>query len=182
MTAKHALDNPRPKQALSLSSFLFGALIVFGFTGPMLITSTTGIGFTTVLTGSMQPNLNPGDLAITQQIPASNLEVGDVVSLVDNSSYEKFMHRVTAIDVTAGNLMLLTKGDNNPVEDFEASMVPTSAFVPKQIGTIAYLGSALKFIQTPTGSLLYVGVILLGIGGLVLVGKKKHNKSKGEHL
>jgi signal peptidase len=175
MKAKHSVAKTKNTRAFGLGSFLFGALLVLGLTGPLILSTTAGLGFTTVLTGSMKPVLNPGDLAITKLTPASKIEVGDLVSLVDTDSFQKFMHRVTDIEVTGENVLLITKGDNNPVKDMEASVVPISSFVPKQIATLSYLGSALKFIETPAGALLFTGILILGVGGIALTGQRKNN-------
>ena len=178
MKSKHSSDQTRRKMPISFGSFVFGVILVLGLTGPLILSSTMGLGFTTVLTGSMKPALTPGDLVVTKLVPANEIEVGDLVSLVEPESYQKFMHRVTSIEANEGNILFITKGDSNPEADFEASVVASGSFVPKHIGQISNLGSILGFINTPAGTLLLTGILILGIGGLLLVGRNKNDNQK----
>jgi signal peptidase len=178
MKPKHSSGQTMQVRHLSLGSFVFGAVVILGLSGPLILSSTMGLGFTNVLTGSMTPTLNPGDLVITKLVPASEIEVGDLLSLVEPESYQKFMHRVTSIEVNEGNILFITKGDSNPLEDFEATVVSPASFVPKHINQISSLGSLLGFISTPAGTLLLTGILIISIGGLLLVGRKKNNNQK----
>ncbi|WP_235737297.1 signal peptidase I [Nocardioides alcanivorans] len=68
--------------------------------------------------GSMGPDMDTGALAVSHTVDASEVAVGDVVSVVDSDG-RRITHRVT--DVTAdGNQVLLTlQGDANAQPDSE---------------------------------------------------------------
>lgn len=78
---------------------------------------------TPVLTGSMQPVLDPGDLAIVRSIPTDTLEAGQIL-LFDapadapgDLAGERVIHRVTSVDVTDEGVFVRTRGDANDGED-----------------------------------------------------------------
>lgn len=69
--------------------------------------------FDTVLTGSMRPGIQPGDVVMVRPVPTSELNVGDVIAYLPPSHTTPVLHRIVSIDSSG----LLTKGDANNVED-----------------------------------------------------------------
>ncbi|KQS00700.1 hypothetical protein ASG12_07500 [Williamsia sp. Leaf354] len=68
-------------------------------------------------TGSMAPTIGVGDVAIARSVPASNVAVGDIVS-VTRPDGERVTHRVASIDARVGNSTTMTlRGDANTVAD-----------------------------------------------------------------
>jgi signal peptidase len=67
----------------------------------------------TVLSGSMRPTISPGDLAITQAVPAGSVQVGDVIVFGPPDGTQPVLHRIVSRD---GDV-LTTKGDANSVAD-----------------------------------------------------------------
>jgi len=68
-------------------------------------------------TGSMSPTIPAGSLAVVREIPAAQVNVGDVVT-VDREGKLPVTHRVIAIEPGPGDARILTlKGDANPVQD-----------------------------------------------------------------
>lgn len=68
-------------------------------------------------TGSMSPTIPAGSLAVVREIPATDVEVGDVVT-VDRPGKLPVTHRVVSIEPGTGSQRILTlKGDANPVAD-----------------------------------------------------------------
>src|SRR6478736_6871216 len=53
----------------------------------------------TMLTGSMAPGINPGDMVVTQPKPTADLEVGDVISYqIPVEDHRVETHRVASIE------------------------------------------------------------------------------------
>ena len=77
-------------------------------------------------TGSMSPTIPAGSLAVVKKIPASEVRVGDVVT-VDRASALPVTHRVTSVSQADGGAVKLTmRGDANPTDDplpYEATTV-----------------------------------------------------------
>lgn len=70
---------------------------------------------TTVMTGSMEPRLTPGDVVVARPVPASALRIGQVLLADDPDQPGHLrMHRAVAV---GGSGTLVTKGDANPDRD-----------------------------------------------------------------
>ncbi len=113
--------------------------------------------------GSMSPSYDAGALGIAHQVPASELRVGDVVS-VESAEGGRVTHRIVAVaDADDGQALLTLQGDTNPAPDTEAYVVRTADQVAFGVPRAGYLLSA---ASTPAGlllgGLLVVGAVLLG--------------------
>jgi len=78
-------------------------------------------GYSIILfsTGSMSPTIPAGSAALVQRVPASEVQVGDVVT-VDRQDALPITHRVTSITQGTGpskTYIITMKGDANEVED-----------------------------------------------------------------
>ena len=62
-------------------NLVFVVLTVIIAVIPAILTSKFGFGISPILTGSMQPVANPGDVFITRLVPASSLKVGDIIAI-----------------------------------------------------------------------------------------------------
>jgi signal peptidase I len=93
-----------------------------------------------VLSGSMEPALPVGSLAIAKAVPASTIEKGDVITFArPGTRGETITHRVVAI--TEGReRRFTTRGDANPSRD------PWQVQLPGQVGehvaTVPHAGYA----------------------------------------
>jgi len=86
--------------------------------GLVILAYTAGITLIMFKTGSMSPTIPAGSVAVVQRIPASEIEIGDVVT-VDRDGELPVTHRVTSIsDGSAPAERVITmKGDANETED-----------------------------------------------------------------
>ena len=67
----------------------------------------------TVLSGSMRPTAQPGDLAITAGVSTGSLRVGDVIVFTPPTQARPVLHRIASLEGDA----ITTKGDANRVAD-----------------------------------------------------------------
>lgn len=68
-------------------------------------------------TGSMSPTIPTGSLAVVREIPASEIEVGDITT-VDRDDQLPVTHRVTAVEPAGGEAYTIRmQGDANDFED-----------------------------------------------------------------
>jgi signal peptidase I len=156
--------NTSPKKFLTWPFVLLLAVLMLV---PVTLQSFAGVGFAQVLSGSMQPKLNVGDVAVTVQTRAADLEVGNVVSLVDTASNQKYMHRIIYVYRDAGAVLIHTKGDNNPVMDGTRAIVSENLMVPKLVTKLPGTSSLYEYVNSATGRFYYG--ILLGFTALMLV-------------
>ena len=64
---------------------------------------------------SMEPTMKEGDIAISLEVPAREVQVGDVVRYRQGSVF--ILHRVVEIDRDGGRYFFTTRGDNNNALD-----------------------------------------------------------------
>lgn len=157
-------QDTKPKKFLTWPFVLLLAILMLV---PVALQSFAGVGFAQVLSGSMQPKLNVGDVAVTVQTRAADLEVGNIVSLIDTASNQKYMHRIIYVYRDAGAVLIHTKGDNNPVMDDARAIVSENLMVPKLVTKLPGTSSLYEYVNSATGR-FYYGV-LLGFTALMLV-------------
>jgi signal peptidase len=143
---------------------LVAAALVFLFlaVGPRFLNYQTS----TMLTGSMSPGINPGDVVVSVRTPVSELKVGDVITYsipIDDHRIET--HRVASIKRdNAGATSVTTKGDANPGPD-PWTAVLSEDYVYTQAGVVPYLGHGIRALREP----LAQSVLLYGASALFVV-------------
>lgn len=93
-----------------------GVLIVV----TMVIPRVNGWVPLTILTGSMEPTIKPGDLVFVDPAATTDLKVGQVVSFMpkENDTSLVYSHRLVSITYGPGGISeFTTRGDANPQED-----------------------------------------------------------------
>ena len=124
-----------------------------------------------VLSGSMESEIFPGDLAIVKDVGINQLKVNDVIAF--RSENIVVTHRIVEIKNESGTLKYKTKGDNNNSQD-------VGYVLPEQVEglykfKISKLGNLAMFIQTPTGMLVCLSIPILL---LILVQVSENAKNK----
>ena len=159
--------------AIAALVFLFLAI------GPRVL----GYQTSTMLTGSMAPLINPGDVVVTVPTPITDVKVGDIITYhipVEDQRVET--HRITEITTTAdGGVAVQTKGDaNNGLDPWTATLQGKT--VDKQVATIPYVGNAIRALREP----LVLNILMYGAPGILVIGmlasiwSKDPNKSTPE--
>lgn len=124
------------------------------------VPSVFGIKFMSVLSGSMQPKIEVGDLVAIKSTVPKNIKKGDVITyrLTDDIF---ITHRVIDIICDNGEYLFITKGDANNIEDDEK--VNSSRLIGKVFLVIPNGGYILYFLKKP---IIYTFLILL----IILIG------------
>ena len=120
-----------------------------------------GTRYYAVQSGSMAPALKVGDLLVDENIKASDLRPGDIVSYSSLSNPGLIIsHRVWKNEAQAN--LLITKGDNLSNID---PPVAYSQVHGKAVKIIPYVGYGLDALRNPLGllSLVYVPIIAVGL-------------------
>lgn len=129
---------------------LLGVLVVLGL-GFMLL-NHMGYKFLSVQTGSMVPNIQKGDLIITQPVPFKALKTGDVITYKDAKHTNRTItHRIVAIDNHKQTVR--TKGDANRHTD---APVAVKNIVGTNIATLPKFGVPMQFTRSIAGVVLLV--------------------------
>jgi signal peptidase len=133
-----------------------------------------------VLTDSMYPNIQSGDLIICRETDPAAVQVGDVISFFDpaGNGTSVVSHRVKSIINEDGTIAFRTQGDANNAED--DATVPAENLVGVYQRRIAGAGNLAMFMQTSTGLIICVVLPLLLLVGYDLLRRRAYERSKKE--
>jgi signal peptidase len=150
---------------VALAAFLLLAI------GPRVL----GYQTSTMLTGSMAPLINPGDVVVTAPTPVSDIRVGDVITYhIPVEDHRVETHRVTELLTTAdGTTAVRTKGDaNNGADPWTAALQGNT--VDRHVLTVPYVGQAIRTLREPMvlNTLMYGAPAVLVIGLLASIWRK----------
>lgn len=145
---------------------LNGILIFKSYTNSNRMPEIGGIIPMIVLTDSMYPQIQSGDLILCHTENAENIREGDIITFFDpaDNGSSVVTHRVRKITKDKnGNLAWVTKGDANNTEDQD--VVPAENLVGVYQHRFAKLGNTAMFIQSTQGLILCVicPVLLLAV-------------------
>ena len=120
-----------------------------------------------VMSGSMSPTIETGDVAVTRTVEAQRVEEGDVVTFSDPTRKNELVtHRVVKIERRDGKLAFTTKGDANTGKE-EWAIAPDGAVgefvfrIPKAGYVMRWAGSGRTRMYTTIGMALGATVIAL---------------------
>lgn len=152
----------------------------------VVLALTLNISLIMFKTGSMAPTITAGSVAVVREIPASEIEVGDIVT-VDRGRQLPVTHRVTSVSAEAkadaptethgGHARTITmKGDANETED-PAPYVVTD--VRRVLFAVPGLASLIVWFSNP----LVLGAITIAASVLVTWAfwPKNDRRSRGSH-
>lgn len=140
----------------------------------VLLAGVRLVGYTpyAVLSGSMTPAYQVGDLVYVKAIDPEEIEVGDAITFVYDESLTVVTHRVTAVDRENGSFT--TKGDANDSEDGRAVLYENVLGVVQfSLPKLGYVSSYLTSAQGRYAALLVVCAILLAMILPELFGREK---------
>lgn len=131
----------------------------------------------TVLSNSMAPVFEAGDIIIIQEVEGVDLKKGDIISFY-NEEKKLITHRITSIVEEDGERYFYTKGDNNNTMDEDVTT--TSEIIGKELFHIPNLGFLSHYTKGSVGFLLFIVLPLAGYAGLTVYEKMKPKKKQEE--
>lgn len=153
-------------------------LIVKSYTNTEEVPSLGGYLPMIVLTDSMYPGIQGGDLIICRTAQPEEIQKGDVISFFDpaGDGNSVVTHRVTEVTEEDGEIAYRTKGDANNTED--AKSVPAENLVGIYQFRIAGVGNVAMFMQTTPGLVVCVICPLVLIAGYDFIRRKRYEKQR----
>lgn len=120
-----------------------------------------GLQVYTIISGSMKPTYQVGDLIYVKKAEFEEIQVGDPISFVLNEDLVVATHRVVEVDTE--NQRFFTKGDSNAIRD--VNPVYYKNVIGKPVFRIPYLGYVSAWVKSPPGLFIAIGagIILLGL-------------------
>ena len=146
-------------------NFLYWGFVIFviilGITVLLSVFNIGGMRIFSVASGSMNPKIFPGSLAIV--IPQKNYIEGDVITYqIENPASKTkstITHRIIEKFNNNDQPSFVTKGDKNPSED--PAPIDYEQILGKVIFSVPLIGYASSFAKTPLG--LFLLIIIPGI-------------------
>ncbi len=117
------------------------------------IPSIGGLRMLTVLSGSMRPVLEPGDIIIIKD--NTNIVEGDIITFKSNNLI--ITHRVINVTSVEDRVLYKTKGDNNNVED--KTLIKEENILGEYFFRIPYIGYVMEFFRSKLGIMIIVTII-----------------------
>ena len=111
-----------------------------------------------VMSGSMEPKINKGDLIFVKKVDTNTLNVGDVIAF-RNSDNTVTTHRIKNIMESKNRVCYETKGDNNNTSDEDITC--DNLVEGKYVSKIAKIGNFIIFVQEPMGFTILMLTILI---------------------
>jgi signal peptidase I len=124
--------------------------------------------FMSVLSGSMVPTVNVGDLVVARVVTPDQLQAGELATFREPETGKLITHRVQSI-IWHGELAdVVTRGDANEIG--ENWSVSASDRVGEVVLRVPRAGYAVGLLATPAGQLALAGVaVALGVWILVVL-------------
>jgi len=154
-----------PRWPSAAASVLLWSTVLLALT--VAAGAALGVRTAVVLTGSMEPALSPGDMIVTQRVPAAEARTGDIISFASpREAGVVITHRVRKIGAGRdGRIAFVTQGDANNTP--ERWTIARDGTVGRVRGVLPGAGALTGWTGDPALRLLIFG--LLG-AGLLLVG------------
>ncbi|WP_104524696.1 signal peptidase I [Blastococcus atacamensis] len=159
--------------ALGIAVLAFAVLAV----GPHVF----GYRTMTMLTGSMAPEIEPGDVTVATPVPVSEVTEGMVISYHMPVGDQRLVtHRVVSVDRAAdGSVTVQTKGDANTANDpWTASLEGDTVYQVQAV--IPEVGELIRLFRTPglSQALLYGAPVLLAGWLLMTIWRPERNENE----
>jgi signal peptidase len=157
----------RGQQAAVVRRILNGVIVTLAVGVLAMAAYQTGTGrwhATPVLSGSMRPGLQPGDVVLTKRVPVSELEVRDVIVFRSADHGDRLtVHRIVEMTPRDGSISITTRGDANSADDPTPSTVSghDAYRVQRVVPLVGYPAVWL------TGG--HRGILVIGLGLLLLM-------------
>lgn len=141
----------------------------------VIVGLTMNVSIMMFRTGSMDPTIPAGSIALVREIPATEMHKGDIITIDRGTGLLPVTHRVTEINDIAedtGAVTFVMRGDANEHDDPEPYMATT---VQRTMFSIPGMAPIIQSLQNP----LALGGLTLGATTLVIWAfwprQKKHD-------
>jgi len=137
------------------------ALLVAILLAGTFIPTMFGLDSLIVASGSMTPAMQVGSVALTREVDARSIAVGDIINFRHPGDGLTTTHRVIDRKVVAGQVVFTTKGDANAAPD------PKPVYVDRDINKVEYVipeaGHVVRYARTPFGAVLLFVIPISGL-------------------
>lgn len=154
------------------------AVSLLGFLGLAVGPHLFGYQTLTMLTASMAPVIEPGDVTVVTPLPVEDVAAGMILTYqIPVEDRRVVSHRVTEVTREDGRTTIQTRGDANPgLDPWEATLDGDTAYQVRAVVPAA--GDVIRLVRTPglQQALLYGAPALLVASVLVSVWRPRNNE------
>lgn len=153
-------------------------LIIRSFTNPDKVPNVGKFFPLIVLTDSMYPDIQSGDLIFCHTEEPENIQVGDVIAFFDpaGNGTSIVTHSVAEVTQVNGQTAWITRGIANNADD--AMPVPADKLVGVYRMRIPDLGNVVMFMQTTAGLIVCVVCPILLLLGWDIIRRRRYERRK----
>jgi signal peptidase I len=126
-----------------------------------------GLTSLTVLSGSMQPTIDTGDLIVGRPIPAESARIGDVITFREPGTERLVTHRVRDMQLSGRGIRLATKGDANNAP--ERWTITSGGTVSRVLYRLPKLGYVRSWMGGRFGRLIFIVIPVALLAALALL-------------
>ncbi len=148
--------------SVALTVFLFLVVCLFAYMAYQNRVNKrmeiAGFKILTVITGSMTPAINPGDLIVVVDADIKKLEVGDVITYIPDRYQNKVFVTHRIVNISEDRSEITTRGDANNVDD---PPITPDHIEGKKILVIPFMGRVFEFLSTTAGLLVLAIVFVV---------------------
>ena len=137
--------------------FVSSVILIDAFMHPEEVPSFFGWKPFIVLSDSMTPTIQVGDLILVKECDYKSVQKGDIIAFQDDHII--ITHRVTNIYNKKGKTYFVTKGDNNEGDD--GSKVLYKKLEGKYVKRYKGIGNVMLFMQSTKGIIICLSIPIL---------------------
>ena len=171
---------PAPRRRAARAHAWTAAGAALTLLGALAVSFAFGYRSMTVMSGSMAPAIETGDVVVNRPIAPGDARVGDVVTFREPGSGERFItHRVRRITRRGGRVTFITKGDANT--GTERWTIAGSGEIGRVEFRLPHLGYALFWTRGRYAiiALVTIPVLLLGVMTVVRIWRPREKVARG---
>lgn len=119
-----------------------------------------------VISGSMEPAIQAGDMIISKGVNPEDVKIGDVITYRVKGAIP-VTHRVVGIYEKSGKVIYETKGDFNRAKDIED--ISSDRLVGRMILKIPQAGYAVQFLKSKVGFTIVIIIPIIVLWMIVVI-------------
>jgi len=179
-------EKPKPKKKWTVGAIINTTLFYLLVAILLVIVVFLCIGYrpAIVLTGSMRPEIQPGDVTVYRDVEASSLKVGDVIMFrgidagSNNTTIDNVTHRIIELHLDDAVPYVITHGDANSEGSNEK--VTVSQIQGRVEFVIPWIGIPLNFIRNNLMIFLFGAISIILISYIISLMRKKNDDEKNQ--
>ncbi|WP_336036693.1 signal peptidase I [Halobacterium yunchengense] len=150
------MNRPSARRVASALASVLAVVVVAAFVVQAVPAVVGADASYVVLSGSMEPEISPGDAVVVKDVDPASIDEGDVVTFVRAGESTPVTHRVVEVLDREDGLAFRTKGDAN--SDPDPQPVPAENVTGEVWFVLPLVGHVVLFANTPTGIAVLVGL------------------------